>query len=83
MSAIIENESEIFIKIDGGILAFNARTMLEARDVVSAKFESLGNPIPSVSLKNTISDAARILNFYGIHVIPILENKSIIGKTYC
>jgi CBS domain-containing protein len=80
MSAIIEKESEIFIKIDGGILAFNARTMLEARDVVSAKFESLGTPIPSVSLKNTISDAARILNFYGIHVIPILENKSIIGK---
>ena len=46
MSAIIEKESEIFIKIDGGILAFNARTMLEVRDVVSANFESLGNPDP-------------------------------------
>lgn len=80
MNAIIDKESEIFMKIGGSIFAFNARTMLAARDVVSAKFESLGIAIPLLSNKNTISDAARILNFYGIHVIPISENNLIVGK---
>ncbi|MEM2759617.1 MAG: CBS domain-containing protein [Nitrososphaerales archaeon] len=71
---------EAFIPLSNKIASINIRDILGARHIVSAKPSVIGKIVPSLSYDSNLGYAARIMSYYRLRALPIVENNEIVGQ---
>ncbi|MGC2385135.1 MAG: CBS domain-containing protein, partial [Nitrososphaeraceae archaeon] len=77
------NAYDIFIHLAGtAVIGINIRDILSARDISSSKPSMLGKRIPTLTNRDNIGHAARILSLYRLRALPVIESHhgDIIGQ---
>jgi CBS domain-containing protein len=78
-----ENAHEIFIQLkDKPISCINVRDILSSKDINTLKSSTIGKRIQSLTEKDTMGNAARIMNLYRLRSLPVINqnNHDIIGQ---
>jgi predicted transcriptional regulator len=78
-----ENAHEIFIQLkDKSISCINIRDILSSKDINTLKSSTIGKRIQSLTEKDTMGNAARIMNLYRLRSLPVINqnNHDIIGQ---
>lgn len=78
-----ENAHEIFIQLkDKPISCINIRDILSSKDINTLKSSAIGKRIPSLTEKDTMGNAARIMNLYRLRSLPVINQNThdIIGQ---
>lgn len=78
-----ENAHEIFIQLkDKSISCINIRDILSSKDINTLKSSAIGKRIPSLTEKDTMGNAARIMNLYRLRSLPVINQNThdIIGQ---
>lgn len=72
---------DVFIPLANKIACINIRDLLSIRDITAARPSVLGKIVPSLSSKNNIGYAARIMSLYRLRALPIVkENNDLVGQ---
>jgi CBS domain-containing protein len=72
---------DIFIRLANNIACINIRDLLSIRDITATKPSVIGKIVPSLSLKINTGYAARILSYYRLRALPIVnENNDLVGQ---
>ncbi|VFJ13125.1 CBS domain-containing protein [Candidatus Nitrosocosmicus franklandus] len=78
-----DNSHEVFVQHpDKTIICLNMRDTLVARDINTMKASTIGKRIPSLTSKESIGNAARIMSLHRLRALPIVDGKNheVIGQ---
>lgn len=78
-----KNVYDVFIPLASGnkVASINIRDILSVRDIASAKPSITGEKIiPSLAPESNIGYAARILSYYRLRALPIMQNNAVTGQ---
>jgi CBS domain-containing protein len=79
-----ENVHEVFIQLPGeSISCINIRDILSSTHIETLKSSTMGKPIPSLTERDNIGIAARIMNLQRLRSLPLIDqdkNKEITGQ---
>lgn len=79
-----ENVHEVFIQLPGKpISCINIRDILSSTHIETLKSSTVGRPIPTLTEKDNIGNAARLMNLQRLKSLPVVEqdnNQEIIGQ---
>jgi CBS domain-containing protein len=71
---------DAFIPLSNKIASINIRDILGTRDIVSAKPSLIGKIVPSLSFESTLGYASRIMSYYRLRALPIVQHNEIVGQ---
>lgn len=74
------NMYEVFIPLSNKIASVNVRDIVGTRDIASAKPSLIGKIVPSLSYESNLGYAARIMSYYRLRALPIVQHNKIIGQ---
>ena len=79
-----ENVHEVFIQLhDRAVSCINIRDILSSTNIDALKSSTIGKTIPSLTEKDNIGNAARIMNLHRLRSLPVIDQdnqKVIIGQ---
>ena len=79
-----ENVHEVFIQLRGKpISCINIRDILSSTNIETLKSSTVGKTVPILTEKDSIGNAARIMNLYRFKSLPVVDNDNqeiIIGQ---
>ena len=79
-----ENVHEVFIQLRGkAISCINIRDILSSTNIETLKSSTVGKTVPILTDKDSIGNAARIMNLYRFKSLPVVDNDNqeiIIGQ---
>jgi len=71
---------DAFIPLSNKIASINIRDILGTRDIASTKPSLIGKIVPSLSFESTLGYASRIMSYYRLRALPIMQHKEIVGQ---
>lgn len=71
---------EAFIQLSNKVASISIRDILGTKNISSAKPSLIGKIIPSLSYESTLGYAARIMSYYRLRALPIVQKKEIVGQ---
>lgn len=77
------NAYDIFIHLAGtAVIGINVRDILSVRDISATRPSIVGKRIPTLTLRDNIGHAARLMSFYRLRALPLIESHhgEIIGQ---
>jgi CBS domain-containing protein len=74
------NMYEAFIPLSNKIASINMRDILGIRNITSAKPSLIGKIVPSLSYESNFGYAARIMSYYRLRALPVVEHNKIVGQ---
>jgi CBS domain-containing protein len=78
---IEKNVYDVFIPFASNKVAnINIRDILSVRDITSAKPSVIGKIIPTLTPESSIGYAARILSYYRLRALPVVQNSEVTGQ---
>lgn len=75
-----KNAYDVFVPLADKIASVNIRDILSARDITSAKPSILGKIIPSLSPDSSVGYACRIMSYYRLRALPVVEKGELVGQ---
>jgi CBS domain-containing protein len=77
------NAYDIFIHLAGtAVIGINVRDIISVRDIAATKPSILGKRIPTLTLRDNVGHAARLMSLYRLRALPVIESHhgEIIGQ---
>jgi CBS domain-containing protein len=71
---------EVFIPLSNKIASINIRDILGIKNIASAKPSLIGRIVPSLSYESNLGYAARIMSYYRLRALPIVQRNAIVGQ---
>jgi CBS domain-containing protein len=71
---------EAFVPLSNKIACLNIRDILATRNITTAKPSLIGKIVPTLSHESNLGYAARIMSYYRLRALPILEHSDIVGQ---
>ncbi len=71
---------DAFIPLSNKVASINMRDILGYRDISSAKPSTIGKIAPSLSYESNLGYAARIMSYYRLRALPVIERNRIVGQ---
>lgn len=69
------NAYDIFIHLAGtAVIGINIRDILSVRDISATKPSIVGKRIPTLTLRDNIGHAARLMSLYRLRALPVIES---------
>ena len=69
------NAYDIFIHLVGtAVIGINIRDILSVRDISATKPSIVGKRIPTLTLRDNIGHAARLMSLYRLRALPVIES---------
>jgi predicted transcriptional regulator len=78
-----ENVHEVFIQLqDKSVSCINIRDILSSTNIDTLKSSTIGKTIQSLTEKDNIGNAARIMNLQRLRSLPVIDqnNQEVIGQ---
>lgn len=71
---------DAFIPLSNKVASINMRDILEFRHIASAKPSMIGKIVPTLSYGSNLGYAARIMSYYRLRALPVVERNKITGQ---
>ena len=71
---------DAFIPLSNNVASISMRDMLESKDIASAKPSTIGKIVPNLSYESSLGYAARIMSYYRLRALPVVERNRIVGQ---
>jgi CBS domain-containing protein len=71
---------DAFIPLSNKVVSINMRDILEFKPIVSAKPSTIGKIVPTLSFESKLGYAARIMSYYRLRALPMVERNRIVGQ---
>jgi CBS domain-containing protein len=79
-----ENVHEVFVQLQGKTIScINIRDILSSTNIESLKSSTIGKSVPTLTEKDNIGNAARIMNLHRLRSLPVTDqdnNQDMIGQ---